>query len=297
MIVMKSSGDYPWAWAESGGKAEDVFKKEFPILHSHFKQFETELKKREDQGRFWWEPRPSQNYQHFESEYIAYQDIAFHSAFARTSGALPEMTAFCLPKADDPFLLAVLNSPLMWHLLFRITLHGKDEALRLKNDKMETIPIPKPSSRTEAQVREITPSLQELASKRIETNEIIADWLLHTFELSPDRWRQIDFTALHSDGFVSAVSQALPKKQKLTATEIVELKREHGTTVEPTRHARSQIFALEQRLSDLVNEAYGLTADEVDLMWRTAPLRMPFTPTGLMTAYLTDPTDGDEDQD
>ena len=29
-------------------------------------------------------------------------------------------------------------------------------------------------------------------------------------------------------------------------------------------------------LGDLVNEAYGLTPDEVELMWKTAPPRMPF---------------------
>jgi hypothetical protein len=34
---------------------------------------------------------------------------------------------------------------------------------------------------------------------------------------------------------------------------------------------------LERQLSDLVNEAYGLTPDEVALMWQTAPPRMPFT--------------------
>jgi len=34
----------------------------------------------------------------FEGEYIAYQDIAFHSAFALSSGALPEMTAFAYLK-------------------------------------------------------------------------------------------------------------------------------------------------------------------------------------------------------
>ena len=31
-------------------------------------------------------------------------------------------------------------------------------------------------------------------------------------------------------------------------------------------------------LSDLVNEAYGLTPDEVRLMWATAPPRMPLAP-------------------
>ena len=32
---------------------------------------------------------------------------------------------------------------------------------------------------------------------------------------------------------------------------------------------------LERQLSDLVNEAYGLTPDEVNLLWDTAAPRMP----------------------
>jgi hypothetical protein len=32
---------------------------------------------------------------------------------------------------------------------------------------------------------------------------------------------------------------------------------------------------LERRLSALVNAAYGLTPEEVELLWRTAPPRMP----------------------
>ena len=32
---------------------------------------------------------------------------------------------------------------------------------------------------------------------------------------------------------------------------------------------------LERTLSDLVNQAYGLTPTEIDLMWKTAPPRMP----------------------
>jgi hypothetical protein len=46
---------------------------------------------------------------------------------------------------------------------------------------------------------------------------------------------------------------------------------------------RSEVLASERRLSDLVNEAYGLTTDEVELMWQTAPPRMPFTPQGFST--------------
>jgi hypothetical protein len=39
----------------------------------------------------------------------------------------------------------------------------------------------------------------------------------------------------------------------------------------PAAQARQR----ERRVAELVNAAYGLTAEEVALMWRTAPLRTP----------------------
>ena len=41
-----------------------------------------------------------------------------------------------------------------------------------------------------------------------------------------------------------------------------------------------RLSPINRRLSDLVNEAYGLTPDDVRLMWATAPPRMPLTPQG-----------------
>lgn len=37
---------------------------------------------------------------------------------------------------------------------------------------------------------------------------------------------------------------------------------------------------LERRIAELVNAAYGLTPEEVALLWRTAPPRMPGEPPG-----------------
>ena len=37
----------------------------------------------------------------------------------------------------------------------------------------------------------------------------------------------------------------------------------------------AEALALEHKVSDLVNEAYGLTPAEIRLMWDTAPPRMP----------------------
>jgi hypothetical protein len=45
--------------------------------------------------------------------------------------------------------------------------------------------------------------------------------------------------------------------------------------LQPIQAALREAERIEWRLSDLVNEAYGLTPDEVRLMWDTAPPRMP----------------------
>ena len=81
-----------------------------------------------------------------------------------------------------------------------------------------------------------------------------------------------------SDAFAAAVRKTLPKSRRLSVAAFARLKQEHAATVEPARHAATQALALERQLSDLVNAAYGLTAEEVALMWATAPPRMPLSP-------------------
>ncbi len=44
------------------------------------------------------------------------------------------------------------------------------------------------------------------------------------------------------------------------------------------RALAAEAQSLERELSDLVNAAYGLTPAEVELMWATAPPRMPISP-------------------
>ncbi len=56
------------------------------------------------------------------------------------------------------------------------------------------------------------------------------------------------------------------------------LRDEHARAIEPARAQAAEALTLERHLSDLVNEAYGLTLEEVALMWQTAPPRMPLPP-------------------
>jgi hypothetical protein len=56
------------------------------------------------------------------------------------------------------------------------------------------------------------------------------------------------------------------------------LKDEYAANVDPLQALDREADRLERELSDLVNTAFGLTPVEVQLMWQTAPPRMPFTP-------------------
>ena len=83
-----------------------------------------------------------------------------------------------------------------------------------------------------------------------------------------------------SDAFVGEVKKARGRKNPLSAAGLRSRRDEYERTVEPARRLAAEALSLEHRLSELVNTAYGLTPDEVALMWATAPPRMPF-PTGL----------------
>jgi hypothetical protein len=53
------------------------------------------------------------------------------------------------------------------------------------------------------------------------------------------------------------------------------LDRTYTRTLEPTRALAAETLHLERTLSDLVNQACALTPAKIDLMWQTAPPRMP----------------------
>jgi hypothetical protein len=162
--------------------------------------------------------------------------------------------------------------------------HGKDEALRYFTSFVETYPVaPIGDDRTEEIERSVT-RLSELVDATHSAEDAMFDWLRHRLGIENPKGRLLSPVSLNTDEFIAVCTGSVPKRQVPTGAEIGELKREYGNTIEPARLLRGEIFLLEQRLSDIVNDAYGLTPDEVALMWRTAPPRMPFTPAGLQSA-------------
>lgn len=227
----------------------------------------------------WYEIQDAVDYwQLMEKPKILYPDIAWTPSFSiDLSGVFPNNTGYFIPTGD-PWIAAVLNAPIGWWYAWRRAQHAKDEALRYFNTFVEEYPIP-PSPNTD--VASIVASLTALTTSVSASRKKVHDWLQHEWGITKLTRLLLNCDAIESKVFIESVKAALPKNKKLSAGDIAELNREYAETIEPVRTLRAEIFSFERRLSDLVNEAYGLTPEEVDLMWRTAPPRIPFTPAGL----------------
>lgn len=284
MIVMKSSGDHPWPWAGANSEqsAEAAFRTAYPSLHHHFKAHEDRLRARQDKGRFWWELRSCAYYEKFSDPKIIFQEIGFYQTFGNSNDIVYLNNTCYLIPTNDQFLLSCLNSPIFWWWSWRNAVHGKDEALRLIRDFIVGYPV----ARCQADNRkgdeiiydDLVRSIEAEKRSIISSGINIAGWLRHEFDLEKPGRALSEPHTLDADGFVEAVKAALPKRRRLSAADIGELKREHAATIAPARTAAAEVLRLERRLSDLVNQAYGLTPDEVRLMWETAPPRMPLNP-------------------
>ncbi len=85
-----------------------------------------------------------------------------------------------------------------------------------------------------------------------------------------------DFSSLDADEFIKEIKKRKPKIARGFSPKAVKEAREVYNDYAPAiQSPKAEALTLEHRLSDLVNQAYGLTPEEIDLMWKTAPPRMP----------------------
>ena len=303
MILMKSSGDHPWPWhnAPDEASAEKILVKTFPELHAHFKKFEEfrdaktgkvrGLRHREDHGRWWWELRPCSYYEEFTREKICIQRIAFHPRFSIDGQARMVNDSAVILPTQTHFLAGVLNQPIAWYYQFKKFPHKKDEALAMDIVALNEFPIPslsKDRDRFEGMVGEII----ELTIAAQRLDQRATTWLRHEVGLTSPKQITTAQRATTPDDFISAVRHALPKSHKLSSNDMTRLAAEYAEAIVPLQTSRAAVFRMENALSNLVNGAYGLTPDEVQLMWRTAPPRMP-----TIDALVESTSEDDHDQD
>jgi hypothetical protein len=182
-IVIPSSHNRAWPWsnAASETEAETIFAAMHPPIHAHLKQFEQPLRARQDKGKYWWELRACDYYDDFAKPKIVVQCIAYYSQFAfDEQGLYANNKAIIIPTSDF-YLLAVLNSRIIWWIVNRTFQHMKDEGLSVDVQFLKRLPVPTVSDELRADIsrlaRELVVAgslpadLQKTTSLEIEINE------------------------------------------------------------------------------------------------------------------------------
>ena len=116
-----------------------------PAVAGHLGNFTEPLRKRQDQGDYWWELRSCDYYQYFDAPKIIFPDICKGPRFQLDrSGIYLANTAYCL-GTGDPYLLGILNSRLFWFAISNLSIPFGIRAgkyrYRLIYQYMEKVPI------------------------------------------------------------------------------------------------------------------------------------------------------------
>jgi hypothetical protein len=171
----------------------------------------------------------------------------------------------------------------MWWHNWRYLPHMKDEALNPAGYLIENFPIAPPTPEIRSQVEPIVSQLIEITKANQAGYRDVLDWLRSRFRIEKPGQKLENFAQLSRDEFIDEVRKRLPKSQSKSSDRLgvagqKEVKEVYGDYALPLQTRSSEAQRLEHQLSDLVNQAYGLTPEEIDLMWKTAPPRMPIAP-------------------
>ena len=260
----------------------------YPSVRRHLERYREQLEPRpkdwvggEWPGRkpgtyAWYEIQdPIEYWEQFERPKIVYQEIQFHPCYALDSGSLFGNNKTFFVASADLYLLAVLNSPLAWWHNWRYLPHMKDEALSPVGFLMECLPVAKPADSVRARVEAAVGRLVQITGMLHSTRRRLLDWLRVEYAVEKPSLKLQSPLGLDCDGFVAEVKKARGKKKILSAAALAGLREEYARSIEPARVLAAEAVRLEHKVSDLVNVAYGLTPEEIALMWATAPPRMP----------------------
>ena len=270
----------------------------YPAIKSYLEQYRDRLEPRPKSiskdswkgrkpGSFkWYELQDAIDYwQLFEQPKIVYQEIQFHPSFSYDeSGFYTNNKAFILP-GSDLYLLGVLNSPLLWWFNWRYLPHMKDEALTPSGHLVRSLPIAPPTDEIRSQVEPIVTRLIEITKTNQESIREVLDWLRMDQHIDKLGNKLEDFASLDCDQFIQEIKKRKPKDSGLNPKALKEVRTVYNDYAPSIQTRKAEALSLEIQLSDLVNQAYGLTPEEIDLMWKTAPPRMPIPNPNHLTQF------------
>lgn len=254
----------------------------YPAIARHLAGFRARLEPRPDAHRGGWAGRKAGAYAwfeiqdtvdyfaRFEAPKLVYQVIQFRPAYAiDREGFFLNDKGFLIP-GDDPWLLATLNSPLMWWHNWRTLVHLKDEALTPVGEKVSALPIATPSAAQRARVARDVAAIEARTRDARDVEGALAAALAKDHGVTSLARALRARATLDEDALLSALGPGAR-----SAAQVAALRALVAAHLPALRAAREAIRALEAALAREVHAAYRLDEADEALLWETAPPRMP----------------------
>ena len=261
----------------------------YPAIRAHLENYRVALEPKpkgftgskwpgRKQGTYkWYELQDAVDYYElFDKPKLLYQVIQFHPSYALDStGLYTNDKGYFLPT-EDRWLIAVLNSPVMWWHNWRFLVHMKDEALSPSGAKIVNVPIPRPSA---AQFAQTVSAIDGVTALTEEVNDAVAavlDSIRVQYDVEKTGNKLADFSSLDNDEFVREVNKRRSKKSpRLSPAGLKELRDLYEAEVPALVDKRARILSHERVIAEAVHDAFGLSREDLDLIRATQPPRMP----------------------
>jgi len=161
IIAIASSGNKEWPWSQEADEksARPLFAEEYPAIHKHLSQWETGLRKRDDQGRFWWELRACAYWEEFDKPKISWSHFATVPEFVYDEqGFLSNDKSYIMP-AIDLSVLGILNARITNFFLGQLSPPVSGGFMELRKIYLQQLPIP---TATDAQQTSIIERVEKI---------------------------------------------------------------------------------------------------------------------------------------
>ena len=244
-------------------QALDLLKNDFPDLINHILPLQDRAKKRYDKGGFFWELRNCAYYDLFEKPKIVFPNLQNSNKFVfDDTRAYINAPAVILPT-DDRFLIAILNSKLVWYFLTSICVVRNGGYIEVKPQYFEQIPIPVISDNINNLLSNKT---DNIISNTREAQKIKTKFI----KLLNNKFNEVKITKKLENWFDLSFTDFLKelKKQKkyLSLSDESEWLDFFEAQTKAYTDLSNSIKNQEKEIDQMVYELYGLTQEEIKIV-------------------------------
>jgi type I restriction-modification system DNA methylase subunit len=251
--------------------ALEKIKHQKPELINHLLAFEQKAKTRYDKGDYWWELRNCAYYHLFEHAKIVFPNLQNKNKFSfdekgifiNAPAVMLSLAKLSNPLQEGKFLLAILNSKLIWFFLKSICVVRSGGYIEVKPQYFEQIPIPNIDSSAQLpfiekaeQMLTLNKALQELTTKF--QRSIQREFNIADLPNKLQNWHLLTYPEF--------VKELEKKKIKPSLSQKAEWEDYFKQESKKALELKTQIETTDAAIDAMVYQLYELTEEEIAIV-------------------------------